>query len=97
MVFRLSVLIVNDDLNYVINENEAQIIRKIFDMADNGSGYGEIMSRLNELGYKTKRVKLLAKIHCIVSYEILSIAVYMNSMLHLSAMCQAAVIIMEEI
>ena len=53
--------VVNSDLNYVINESEAQIIRKIFDMATNGSGYGEIMSRLNELGYKTKRGKTFGK------------------------------------
>ena len=52
---------VENDLKYIINENEAQIIRKIFDMAANGSGYGEIMSCLNDLGFKTKRGKTFGK------------------------------------
>lgn len=40
---------------YVINEEEAKIVRKIFDMYLAGIGYKEIIDELNALGYKTKR------------------------------------------
>lgn len=42
------------DKKYVINEHEAEAVRMIFEMVDNGYGYTEIIKRLNALGYKTK-------------------------------------------
>lgn len=38
----------------VINEYEAQAVKLIFEMSADGHGYGEIIDRLNVLGYKTK-------------------------------------------
>ena len=46
---------------YVINENEAKIIRIIFDKYSNGVGYRQILEYLNALGYKTKFGKSFAK------------------------------------
>lgn len=43
------------DGRLVINEEEAKTIRLIFEMAANGYGYGQIIDKLNALGYKTKR------------------------------------------
>ena len=40
---------------YVINENEAAIVRKIFDMYVGGTGYTEILKYLNSMGFRTKR------------------------------------------
>lgn len=39
---------------YVINEHEAEAVRMIYEMVDNGYGYTEIIKKLNALGYKTK-------------------------------------------
>ncbi len=42
------------DLTYVINEQEAEIVQKIFTMYTNHCGYAEILEELNTLGYRTK-------------------------------------------
>lgn len=39
----------------VINEEEAHVIRLIFDYAEQDLGYKAIVSRINTMGYKTKR------------------------------------------
>lgn len=39
----------------VINEHEAEAVRIIFDMLYNGYGYGQVIKKLNALGYRTKR------------------------------------------
>lgn len=44
-----------DGENYLINEEEAQVIRLIFEMHRGGKGYTKIANYLNELGYRTKR------------------------------------------
>ncbi|MGY3714915.1 recombinase family protein [Sutcliffiella cohnii] len=44
---------VNKEL--VINEEEAHVIRLIFDYAEQDLGYKAIVSRINTMGYKTKR------------------------------------------
>ena len=44
--------VVNQEL--VINETEAVIVRKIFEMAANGSGYNTIIKEMNACGYLTK-------------------------------------------
>lgn len=44
---------VNKEL--IMNEEEAHVIRLIFDYAENDLGYKAIVSRLNTMGYKTKR------------------------------------------
>lgn len=44
---------VNKEL--VINEEEAHIIRQIFNYAEENLGYKAIVTRLNEMGYKTKQ------------------------------------------
>ena len=46
---------------YVINEDEAKIIRIIFDKYSNGIGYVQILDYLNPMGYKTKFGKPFAK------------------------------------
>ncbi len=38
----------------VINENEAPIVQKIFELYTDGYNYVQIIAQLNELGYKTK-------------------------------------------
>lgn len=40
---------------YVINEKEAKVVRKIFDMRQKGYSLIDISVELNKLGYKTKR------------------------------------------
>lgn len=45
------------DKKYVINENEAKIVRKIFDLRYKGYSLTEIINELNKLNYKTKRKK----------------------------------------
>lgn len=42
---------------YIINENEAPTIRKIFEMYTSGHGYKQLMQYLNSMGYKTKTGK----------------------------------------
>lgn len=44
--------VVNQEL--VINEQEAVIVRKIFEMAAEGFGYNKIIRELNSCGYRTK-------------------------------------------
>ena len=46
---------VDDDKNYVINAHEAEAIKLIFDMFTKNYSYSQMMMRLNNLGYKTKR------------------------------------------
>lgn len=46
---------VNEDKKLVINEEEAKIVRLIFQMSADGYGYGETIDRLNIFGYKTKK------------------------------------------
>lgn len=41
----------------VINEKEAESVRLIFNEYSNGKGYKAITSKLNKLGYKTKKRK----------------------------------------
>lgn len=43
------------DGNLIINEDEAKVIRKIFELRDNGAGMPTIMNTLNENGYQTRR------------------------------------------
>ena len=49
------------DKKYVINEREAVIVRKIFDMYIEGMSYINIALNLNMKGYQTKRNKPFAK------------------------------------
>lgn len=46
---------------YVINETEAGAVKLIFEMYDQGYGYGAIVNKLNVLGYKTKANKPYGK------------------------------------
>lgn len=41
----------------VINQQEAIIVKQIFQLADEGHGYKAITNRINEMGYRTKRGK----------------------------------------
>lgn len=45
---------VDENKNYVINETEAVIVRKIFDLFLQGYGYGAIAKILNAEGFRTK-------------------------------------------
>lgn len=45
----------------VINESEAVIVRKIFEMSADGYGYNNILKELNKCGYKTKYGKPFGK------------------------------------
>lgn len=45
---------VGPEKKYIINEQEAIIVRTIFDMYLNGHGYGNIVRHLNGMNYKTK-------------------------------------------
>lgn len=40
---------------YVINEKEAEIVRIIFEKYAEGTGYNQILTYLNSMGYRTKR------------------------------------------
>lgn len=51
---------------YVINEKEAEAVKLIFKMYNDGYSYGCIIDELNLRGYKTKKVMLLAKIVCMI-------------------------------
>lgn len=55
----------------LINENEADAVRLIFKMFNEGNGYGKIIDELNRQGYKTKTGATFAKnsIHNIVRNE----------------------------
>ena len=46
--------VVTEDKKYLIDENEAIIVRLIFEMYAKGFGYNQILNELNRLGYKTK-------------------------------------------
>lgn len=53
---------VASDKTYVINEQEAVIVRKIFDLyANHGWGYNRIINELNACGYTTKTDKPFGK------------------------------------
>ncbi len=45
---------VDTDKSYVINETEALIVKKIYDLYLDGYGYAKIAENLNNAGYKTK-------------------------------------------
>lgn len=45
----------------IINEREAEAVRIIFEMFDNGYGYGEIINCLNDHGYRTKKGSIFGK------------------------------------
>jgi site-specific DNA recombinase len=49
------------DKTYEVNEGEAVIIRKIFDMYLEGYGYSRIAQVLNEQGYRTKKGNTFSK------------------------------------
>lgn len=44
-----------DTRRYVVNEAEAAIVHKIFEMYADGAGYKQILSSLNGMGYQTKQ------------------------------------------
>lgn len=48
-------------LTLIINEREAEAVKLIFSLYLKGYGYGEIISKLNINGYKTKRGKAFGK------------------------------------
>uniref|UniRef100_UPI00037F837C recombinase family protein n=1 Tax=Alkalibacillus haloalkaliphilus TaxID=94136 RepID=UPI00037F837C len=43
------------DKHLIVNEEEAHIVRLIFEYAEQNLGYRAIVSRINDMGYKTKR------------------------------------------
>lgn len=45
----------DEDLKLIIDPKEAEVVRIIFTMYDQGAGYGKIASYLNENAYLTKR------------------------------------------
>lgn len=49
------------DGTYVINEQEAKAVRMIFEMYAAGKGYGEIVDKLNNKGYRTQTGRPFAK------------------------------------
>ena len=59
------------DKKYIINEEEAQAVKIIFDMYVKGYSYSNIIDELNELGYKTKRGNKFGKnsLHGILNNE----------------------------
>ncbi|MEG0843014.1 MAG: recombinase family protein [Romboutsia sp.] len=59
------------DKTYLVNEEEAQAVKIIFDMYVNGYSYTNIIDKLNDLGYKTKRRNKFGKnsLHGILSNE----------------------------
>ena len=62
---------VTNDKRYAINKEEAQAVKIIFDMYVNGYSYRNIIDKLNDLGYKTKRGNKFGKnsLHGILSNE----------------------------
>ena len=62
---------VTNDKRYAINKEEAQAVKIIFDMYVNGYSYSNIIDKLNDLGYKTKRGNKFGKnsLHGILSNE----------------------------
>lgn len=71
MVLHLFGYAVDADLHYVINKQESQIVKLIFDMYKTNHSYVEICSELNLRGYKTRRNKNFGKnsIHDILKNE----------------------------
>lgn len=67
---------VSADLRLVINEKEAEAVRKIFDMYENNISYQRIADYLNEKGYRTKVGKSFTK-HSF--YEILQQEKYVGT------------------
>ncbi len=59
------------DKTYIVNQEESQAIKIIFDMYVKGYSYSNIIDELNELGYKTKRGNKFGKnsLHGILSNE----------------------------
>lgn len=59
------------DKTYLVNNEEAQAVKIIFDMYVNGYSYSNIIDKLNDLGYKTKRGNKFGKnsLHGILSNE----------------------------
>ena len=59
------------DKTYLVNEEEAQAVKIIFDMYVNGYSYSNIIDKLNDLGYNTKRGNKFGKnsLHGILSNE----------------------------
>ena len=49
------------DKTYIINEQEAQIVRTIFEMYAAGKEYSEIINKLNQEGYKTQQIDPLVR------------------------------------
>lgn len=49
------------DKKLIINPHEAEAVRIIFEMFDNGCGYSEIINYLNDNGYKTKKGCIFGK------------------------------------
>ncbi|HHV99993.1 MAG TPA: recombinase family protein [Clostridiaceae bacterium] len=45
---------VAEDKTYKINEHEARIVKLIFEMYASGKGYGDIIHKLNQEGYRTQ-------------------------------------------
>lgn len=64
------------DKHYVVNEKEAIIVRKIFNMYISGHGLLDIADTLNKSGYTTKKGKLFGKNSI---YEILSNEKYIGT------------------
>lgn len=59
------------DKTYLVNEEEAKAVKIIFDMYINGYSYSNIIDKLNDLGYKTKRGNKFGKnsLYSILSNE----------------------------
>ena len=62
---------VDADRHYIVNDQEAQAIRLIFEMCGAGQGYGTILDKLLAGGYRTKRGTpfTLASLHDILRNE----------------------------
>jgi site-specific DNA recombinase len=62
---------VAEDKTYIINEQEAQAVRLIFNMYATGKGYNEIIDKLNKEGYRTQTGRKFGKnsIHDILRNE----------------------------
>ena len=62
---------VTPEKTYIINEQEAQIVRTIFEMYATGKGYSEIINKLNQEGHKTQTGRPFGKnsIHDILKNE----------------------------
>ena len=52
---------VGPDRTYIVNENEAVIIRRIYELFNSGTGYAAISNLLNESGFRTKKGREFSK------------------------------------